>query len=106
MRLLAWFSIAGLILGGVGGYGVLSEAMAARTREIGVRMALGATRGGIAGLVFTAGAMPAIAGLAAGSGPAAAAAPTVRSLLFGGPPLDVPSVAAVAGLPGRVTLLG
>ena len=52
-RLLAWFSLAALLLGGVGVYGVLSEAMAARTREIGVRLALGATRGGIARLVLT-----------------------------------------------------
>ena len=61
MRLLAWFSLAALVLGGVGVYGVLSEAMTARTREIGVRLALGATRGGIARLVFVAGAMPAVA---------------------------------------------
>ena len=48
-RLLAWFSIAALLLAGVGIYGILAEAMAARTREIGVRVALGATRGRIAG---------------------------------------------------------
>jgi predicted permease len=104
-RLLAWFSLAALVLGGVGVYGVLSEAMAARTREIGVRLALGATRGGIARLVLTAGAMPAIAGLAAGALLTAAAAPALRSLLFGVTPLDLPSLAAVAGLLGGVTLL-
>jgi putative ABC transport system permease protein len=104
-RLLAWFSLAALILGAVGVYGVLSEAMTARTREIGVRMALGATRGGIARLVFAAGAMPALIGLAAGAALTAAAAPALRSLLFGVTLLDIPSMAAVAGLLGAVTLV-
>src|SRR5204862_5549659 len=105
MRLLGWFSLAALILGGVGVYGVLSEAMTARTREIGVRMALGATRGGIARLVFAAGAVPALIGLAAGAALTAAAAPALRSLLFGVTLLDPPSLAAVAGLLGAVTLM-
>jgi putative ABC transport system permease protein len=104
-RLLAWFSLAALILAAVGVYGVLSEAMTARTREIGVRMALGATRGGIARLVFTAGAIPALIGLAAGAALTAAAAPALRSLLFGVTLLDIPSMAAVAGLLGAVTLV-
>jgi putative ABC transport system permease protein len=105
MRLLAWFSLAALILGGVGVYGVLSEAMAARTREIGVRLALGATRGGIAKLVVATGAVPALIGLAAGLVLTAAAAPALRSLLFGVSLLDIPSLAAVAGLLVAVTLL-
>jgi putative ABC transport system permease protein len=105
MRLLAWFSLAALLLGGVGVYGALSESMTARTREIGVRMALGATRGGIARLVFTAGAMPALIGVAAGAALTAAASPALRSLLFGVTLLDIPSLAAVAGLLGAVTLV-
>jgi putative ABC transport system permease protein len=105
MRLLAWFSLAALVLGGVGVYGVLSEAMSARTREIGVRMALGATRGGIARLVFAAGAMPALVGLGIGAALTAAAAPALRSLLFGVTLLDIPSLAAVTVLLGAVTAL-
>ena len=104
-RLLAWFSFAALLLSGVGVYGVLSESTTARTREIGVRMALGATRGGIARLVLATGAMPALIGLAAGAALTAAAAPALRSLLFGVTLLDIPSLAAVAGLLGAVTLL-
>ena len=105
MRLLAWFSLAAVLLGAIGVYGVLSEAMTARTCEIGVRMALGATRVGIARLVFTAGAIPALIGLAAGAALTAAAAPALRSLLFGVTLLDIPSMAAVAGLLGAVTLV-
>ncbi|MEO6235365.1 MAG: ABC transporter permease [Vicinamibacterales bacterium] len=102
-RLLAWFSLAALLLAGVGVYGVLSEALAARTREIGVRMALGATRGAIARLVFVSGARPALAGLAGGTILTVAAAPAVRSLLFGVTLLDVPSLAVVTGLLLAVT---
>jgi predicted permease len=105
MRLLAWFSFAALLLGGVGVYGILSEAMTARTREIGVRLALGATRGGIARLVFAAGATPALAGLVLGAALTAAAAPALRSLLFGVTLLDLPSLAAVSGLLAGVTVL-
>lgn len=104
-RLLAWFSVSALILGGVGVYGMLSQAMSARTRELGVRMALGATRGGIARLVFAAGAMPALIGLAAGGALTAAAAPALRSLLFGVTLLDLPSSLAVIALLGAVTLI-
>jgi putative ABC transport system permease protein len=104
-RLLAWFSKSALILGGVGVYGMLSEAMSARTREIGVRLALGATRGGIARLAVAAGAMPALVGLAAGAALTAAAAPALRTLLFGVTPLDLPSFLAVIALLGVVTLL-
>ena len=104
-RLLAWFSFAALLLGGVGVYGILSEAMTARTREIGVRLALGATRGGIVRLVFAAGARPAFVGLVLGAALTAAAAPALRSLLFGVTLLDVPSLAAVSGLLAAVILL-
>jgi putative ABC transport system permease protein len=104
MRMLAWFAIASLLLGGVGTYGVLSESLTARTREIGVRMALGATRGGISRMVLRAGAAPAIAGLAAGAALAAAAVPALRSLLFGVTLLDIPSVAAVLAMLACVTL--
>jgi predicted lysophospholipase L1 biosynthesis ABC-type transport system permease subunit len=94
-RLLAWFSIAALILGAVGVYGVLSEAIAARTREIGVRMALGATRAGIARLVLAAGVVPSLIGVVAGTALTATAAPALRSLLYGVSLLDAPTIAMV-----------
>jgi predicted permease len=104
MRLLAWFAIAALVLAGVGIYGILAEAMAARTREIGLRVALGATRGRIVRLVARTGLAPAAAGLAAGALLAATAGPAVRSLLYGVGLLDLPSLAAVLAVIALVVL--
>ena len=104
-RLLAWFSIAALALAGVGIYGILAEAMAARTREIGLRMALGATRGRIAQLVIRTGLAPAGIGLLAGLGVAMLAGPAVRSLLFGVALLDLPSLLAVVAGVALVSLI-
>jgi hypothetical protein len=103
-RLLAWFALAALGLAGIGVYGVLAEAISARTREIGVRLALGSTPAGIARLVVRAGIGPAIAGLLAGVALTLIASPAVRSLLFGVRPMDPLSLAAVVALLALVTL--
>ena len=105
MRLLVWFSLAALLLGAVGVYGVLSESVVARTQEIGIRQALGATRGDIARLTVGSGLLPALAGGACGIAIAALAAPAARSLLFGVAPLDVPSLALVAVVVGAAALV-
>jgi len=104
-RLLTWFALAALALAGVGVYGMLAEAMALRTREIGLRVALGATRGRIARLVVRAGLLPAACGLAAGAGLAVVAGPAARSLLFGVGLLDAPSLAAVLAVLALVAVL-
>ena len=104
-RLLLWFAVAALALAGVGIYGILAETIAARTREIGLRVALGATRGGIVRLVMRAGLTPAAIGLAAGAAIAAAATPAVRTLLYGVSPLDPPSLAAVLAVIAVVSLI-
>src|SRR6185436_18564353 len=83
---------------------VLTEAMASRTREIGVRMALGATRAGIGRFVLRSGFMPAITGLAAGCVLTAVSVPALRSLLFGVSLLDLPTLAMVVVLLAGVTL--
>jgi putative ABC transport system permease protein len=95
MRLLVWFSIAALLLAVVGVYGVLAESVQARTQELGIRQALGATRGDIARLAIGSGLTPALVGGACGLAIAAAAAPAARSLLFGVAPLDLASLAMV-----------
>jgi hypothetical protein len=66
LQLLGGFAVAALLLAGVGIYGLVAFAMAARTREIGVRMALGASPRQIALLSLTRGAAPALAGVAGG----------------------------------------
>jgi ABC-type antimicrobial peptide transport system permease subunit len=83
MWLLGAFAGAALLLAAVALYGVLAQAVAERTREIGVRLALGATRGSIFSLVLRRGLFAAAAGLAVGVGAALLVAGLLTSLLFG-----------------------
>jgi putative ABC transport system permease protein len=80
---LAGFAVAALLLAGVGIYGVVAYLVALRTREIGVRMALGARVGQLVALVFQQGMKPVLIGLSAGLLCALAVARLIRSLLFG-----------------------
>ncbi len=99
MLLLAGFAVAALLLAGVGIYGTVSQAVAQRTQEIGVRMALGASRGAVLRLVFGEGLRMMAAGLAAGGAAAAGLAWLMRGMLFEVRPLDpVAFVAAVTTL--------
>jgi predicted permease len=80
--LLGIFSLVALTLAAIGIYGVLSYSVAQRSREIGVRMAVGATRGHILRLVLSQAAQFTGVGLAIGVGTALAGAGLIRSLLF------------------------
>jgi putative ABC transport system permease protein len=82
------FALAALVLATAGLYGVLSGAVAERTREIGVRTALGASRGSILALVMRQGLTLTGIGMAAGLAGAAAASQTLATLLFGISRLD------------------
>jgi putative ABC transport system permease protein len=91
-----WFSAVFLVSGGIalflaglGLYGVMSFWVVQRTREIGIRMALGGRRGDIVRLVLTEGMGQTSKGLAAGLLLAVAAAGLLRSALFGVAPYDV-----------------
>src|SRR6266404_2054585 len=83
------FGIASLVLAAVGLFGVLSYLVTQRTNELGIRVALGAQREQILGLVLVDGLQPAwiglLLGLAAGSG----AAQLIRSMLYGVHPMDL-----------------
>jgi putative ABC transport system permease protein len=83
------FALAALVLAAAGLYGVVSGTVAERTREIGVRSALGATRGNILGLVLRRGLMLTGTGAILGVLGAAAASRAITAMLFGVSPLDV-----------------
>ncbi len=96
MVLTSLFAFVALLLGAVGVYGVVSYSVACRTRDIGIRMALGAMRGDVMRWVFSSGMQPVLIGLAVGLGGAIAIATTLRSLLFGITPTDPISLGGVA----------
>ena len=96
MTLLAVFAAVSLALATVGIYGLIAYAASQRTQEVGIRMALGATRATVLGTFLMEGLALATSGLAIGLSGAALAGPLVRSLIFGVQPLD-PLTFAVVG---------
>jgi len=99
MALLALFGLLGLVIAAVGIYGVMAYVVAQRTNEIGVRMALGATRANVVGMVLRRAALMMIAGLAIGSFGAWLLSSYVKSYLFEIDPNDaLVFVAALAVL--------
>ena len=80
--LLAVFAALAVMLAAVGIYGVVAYAVSERTREIGVRMALGARRREVVALMLWYGLRPAIAGVAAGLAVASAASRLIEGLLY------------------------
>ncbi len=93
-KLCTAFAVLALLIACVGLYGTMSYAVARRTAEIGIRMALGAKRGGVIWLVLRQVFVLAIAGLAIGLPIALAASKLVESFLFGIKPDDPLSIAA------------
>ena len=86
--MLSMFAAASLVLAAMGLYGVLAQTVADRTREIGVRMALGATRERITRLILGAGLSSVALGAALGVAGTLAASRYLSSLLFGVSPRD------------------
>jgi putative ABC transport system permease protein len=105
LRLFEVFGLAALVLVGVGIYGMLSGRVAERTREIGVRAALGASRGALVALVLRRGLALTALGVALGMGASAAATRAITSLLYGISPLDAVTYIGVALLLGVVALV-
>ncbi|MGE5144830.1 MAG: ABC transporter permease [Acidobacteriota bacterium] len=94
--LLAAFALAAAALAAVGIYGVMSYAVSRRTREIGVRMALGASPAEVRRLVIGQGARVALAGGLAGLGAALVLTRWMAGVLYGVRPSDPPTYVAVA----------
>jgi putative ABC transport system permease protein len=88
MTLTSVFAVVALLLGAVGVYGVVSYSVACGTRDIGLRIALGALRSDVMRWVFACAMWPVLIGLGAGLIAAVAIARTLRSLLFDVAPLD------------------
>ena len=105
MFLLAAFSILSLLLATVGAYGVISESVSQRTHEIGIRMALGAERSEIVGMVVGQGARLALVGLALGLAGAFGLTRVIASMLFGVTATDPATFAGVALLIAAVSFM-
>ncbi len=96
--LLGLLAAVGLSLACIGLYGVMTYVVAQRTREIGIRMALGAGRRGVLTLVLRQSIALIVVGLALGLAGALAASRTLTGLLFGITPLDPATYAVAVGV--------
>ena len=94
--LLASFAATALILAALGIYGVIAYSVVQRTREMGIRIALGARAEDVLGMVMRQGLTPVLIGLAVGLGVAAVGSRVLRSLLYGVAATDLATYAAVA----------
>jgi putative ABC transport system permease protein len=88
LRLMGFFALAALLISGIGLYGLISYSVAQRTREFGVRLALGAERRRVLGLVLRQGLGLAAIGGAIGLVGAIGALRVMRSLIYGISPVD------------------
>jgi putative ABC transport system permease protein len=96
--LVAGFALLGLIISSVGLYGTLAAQVQQRRREIGVRMALGATVRSVAGAVLGEGLRILVLGALAGMAASVAAGRLIQGQLYGVSPLDLTSFAAALAL--------
>jgi len=100
--LLALFAGIALLLAAVGIYGLIAYSVAQRTQEIGVRMALGAERADVVGMVVRQGALLAAAGIAIGLGGALALTRLLKTMLFG---IDATDALTFAAAPAGLMLV-
>jgi putative ABC transport system permease protein len=98
LQLSISFALAALLLTAIGIYGVIAYSALRRTRELGIRLALGAQPSGVTRMVLTQGMLPVAVGLAVGVALAMGASRLIESQLFGVQPGDPVTMAAVAVL--------
>jgi putative ABC transport system permease protein len=102
--LLGFFAFVALALAAVGVYGVIAYSVAERTHEIGIRVALGASRGDVAGMVMGQGMIVTVVGLVFGLTGALFATRFLSTLLYGVQPRDPVILAGAAAVLGVVAL--
>ena len=102
--LLGFFGFVALALAAVGVYGVIAYSVAERTHEIGIRVALGASRGDVAGMVMSQGMAMTAVGLVVGLAGAWFVTRYMTSLLYGIAPRDPATFGVAAGMLGVVAL--
>jgi putative ABC transport system permease protein len=105
MQIVGLFGILALLMAAVGIYGVIAYSVTQRTREIGIRVALGASRNAILRWVLKQGLVLTIAGVVVGLVGAFALTRLLRSLLFGVGPTDIVTYGVLAVLLTIVALL-
>jgi putative ABC transport system permease protein len=103
--LLAAFAGIALVLTAVGIYGVIAYAVSRRTQEIGIRMALGASRAGVLGMVVGESMRPVGMGIALGVLFAIATTRFLKSLLYGVSATDVTAFVSIVGCIGVTSLV-
>jgi ABC-type antimicrobial peptide transport system permease subunit len=96
--LMAVFAVSALLAASLGVYGVVSYSVARRRNEIGIRMALGARRARVVGLIVRQGMAPVVVGLAGGVALALIAGRAIRGLLFAVEPADPLPILAVTAV--------
>jgi predicted permease len=96
--LMGWFAGLAAVLAAIGIYGVMVNTVVRRTREIGLRLALGATPRKAVTMIVNSGMLLAGAGIAAGFTASIGLMRFMRTVLFGVSPFDVPTFMAVAAL--------
>jgi predicted permease len=106
LRVLSALAAIALLLSGIGIYGLLAYTVAQRSREIGVRLALGAEPAGVARMIAWQGVKLALVGAVPGVLGAWLAARGMRALLFGVAPADPATVLVAIGLVLVITLAG
>ena len=105
MALILGFGVLTLALAAIGVYGVLALIVGERTREIGIRLALGAEPRSLVTLILKQAAAPTVAGLVAGVAMALLLSPLVSSQLYGVNAFDPPTIAMVAAVLMTVSLI-
>jgi ABC-type transport system, involved in lipoprotein release, permease component len=105
MELIALFALTALLLASLGIYGVISYMVSERTHEIGVRLALGAQRADVMGMVLRQGLRLALTGAVAGMAGALVVSHMMSSLLYGVSPTDPLSFGVVAAVLTAVALV-